>query len=376
MTVSPNMPDFMGALFKSVDDGIIVGDINGQIIFANDSARRINDNADFPSNPDERILHYFSGDGDDQPIKPSDLPLRVALAKGEVRGFETSYVTPAGHKKNLICNGRALFGARGERIGAILVMHDRTEERAAAEQKRGLENERTDLLRINAELERFSAIAAHDLKSPLNSITQFVELLHESLGDKVGPNEAILLQRIVNAGTRLRALIDDLLGYARAGKSLGEKASVDLDGVINDVLAALRGELGQSKALVDVGAMPVVYGDRIGISQVFQNLISNAVKYRSESALIITIRAQETESHWHLSVKDNGIGIAAKDHSAALELFKRVESTTKCEGTGLGLPICKRIIEAHGGTLMLDSERGKGTNVLFTLPKLNLSTGN
>ena len=363
------MTDLMAALFESVDDGIVVGDANGQILFGNEAAKRINDNFDYPKAPEERALHYFSDDDAEKVLRSSDLPLRRALVEGEVRGLELVLVTPTGAKKNLVCNGRALYDPGGNRIGAVLTIHDRTQEKVYERHQIRLEQERSELLRINEELERFSSVAAHDLKSPLNSITQFAELLREDLAGRIGPDEDEMLQRIQNAGTRLRQLIDDLLAFARSGKGLGEISSVDVGTMVDQVLASLSSDLQKAKAFVEVGPMPVVFADKVGLTQVFQNLIANAVKYHGESDPIVQISAVDGNGFWRFNVKDNGRGFKKEDLCKAFELFKRFEVSDQLEGTGLGLPICKKIVEAHGGELQVDSESGRGTTMTFTLPK-------
>ncbi|MGE3682186.1 MAG: ATP-binding protein [Bdellovibrionales bacterium] len=359
----------MSALFESVDDGIIVGDIKGRILFGNSAALRINDNSDFAISPEERILHYVANDGEDFQMKVSDLPLQRALTEGEVRGLELTLVTPIGRKKNLICNGRALFNSKGEKVGAVLVVRDRTQEKTVEQHKIRLEKERTELLRMNEELERFASVAAHDLKSPLNSITQLVELLSENLAGKVSADEGEILRYISNATSRLRSLIDDLLAYARSGKNLGEITSVDLCTVLDNVVSSLRGDLKAAKARLDIGPMPIVMGDRVGLFQVFQNLVANAVKYKSERHLEVNVRSHDNGDCWRFEISDNGKGIREEDQAVAFELFKRFDESSKSEGTGLGLPICRRIIKAHGGAIWLESKKGMGTTIIFILPK-------
>ena len=360
---------FMDALFASVDEGIIVGDSNGKIIFANDAALRINDNFQFPESPEERVLYYSSESAEGRHMSVTDLPLRRALAEGEVKGLEVTLVTPKGQKKRLCCNARVLYNNKRERIGAVLAMRDQTRERAIEQHKEALERERSDLLQMNAELERFSAIAAHDLKSPLNSIIQFVELLRDDLGDRLKPSESEILDFISNAGERLRQLIDDLLAYARSGKNIGEMVSVDLNLVVEDVLSSLQCDLKAANAIINVGLLPVAHADKLGISQVFQNLIANAIKYRGANPPVIRIKSVDEEKCWRISVQDNGAGFREEDKPKAFDLFERFDASSKNGGTGLGLPICKRIIEAHGGTLQLESEKGLGTTMTLTLPK-------
>ena len=347
----------MSALFESVDDGIIVGDLEGRILFRNKAAVMINSEGSFASDPTERALHCH--------INSSDLPLRRALAEGEVRGLELELNLDSGIKKSLICNGRALYKSTGEKIGAILVLHDRTQERAK-------EIERKDLLRMNEELERFSAVAAHDLKSPLNSITQFVELLKESLDGRLSLEESQMLKFIDKAGIRLRSLIDDLLAFARSGGHFGQPTSVDLNSVVDAVLLSLHAEVRAANASLHYDNLSIVIADRVAMYQLFQNLISNALKYRSERPLVIRIESLELEDHWRMAVSDNGVGISIDDQRDAFELFKRFENSSKREGTGLGLPICKRVVESFGGSIVLESVKGSGTTISFTLPKQSL----
>lgn len=362
--------DVMNALFSSVDDAIIVSDQNGRIVFANDAATRINDGKEFPKHPMDRIHQYFTMvDDTERSLSIDELPSTKTIFEGETRGQELILASPKGKKKFLQCNGRALYGQSGEKIGAVLVFRDETPKRIAKDKVTILEKEQARLVHLNEELERFSAIAAHDLKSPLNSITQFAELLKEDYGDKLGPDGGQLLQVIINAGDRLRNLIDDLLKYARTGKDLGELTMFDSRILVDEILLSLNGEIKASNASIEVSSLPVVTADRSGLSQVFQNLISNALKYRSEKAPEIKISATEMSDYWLFRIQDNGIGIKFEDQKFAFDLFKRFEGSHKVEGTGLGLPICKRIVNSHGGSLSLESKPGHGTVMLFTLPK-------
>ncbi len=361
--------DVMKALFSSIDDAIIVVDLNGKIVFGNDAAIRINDGREFLENPRDRVHQYSKMiDDTEHSLSFDELPSWKTLFEGEVRGQELILTSPEGKKKFLQCNGRAIYGSSGEKIGAVVAFHDATSKQIAINKVATLEKEQTRLLHLNAELERFSAIAAHDLKSPLNSITQFAELLKEDYGDKLGSDGGELLQVIINAGGRLRNLIGDLLNYARAGKDLGELTVFDSRILVDEILVSLNGQTKESNASIEVSSLPIVTADRIGLSQVFQNLISNALKYRSERAPDIRISATEKNGHWLFQIKDNGIGIKLEDQKYAFDLFKRLEGSQKFEGTGLGLPICKRIIEFHGGSLSLESQPGRGTVMSFTLP--------
>ncbi len=364
--------DFMNALFSSVDDGIIVSDQNGKIIFCNDAALRINDDEEFPIEPGDRISHYSAKSGDsERHLSVEELPIARALLIGEVKGQEVILTSAKGRKKILVCNGRSLYNKDRQKIGAVLVFHDDTVQQDAKQKRSDLEKERLKLLHINSELENFSAIAAHDLKSPLNSITQFAEHIKDDFGDSLQPEAAEMLQYIVNAGNRMRTLIDDLLTYARAGEDLGKLTSFDLHLLVEEVKVSLQGQIEKTGASLEIENLPVIYGDRVGVSQLFTNLLSNALKYRSHKPPIIKVKVACDDRFWQFQVEDNGIGIQAKDQSAAFDLFKRVEGSQQAEGTGLGLPICKRVVEFHGGKLWIESEPGRGSTFFFTLPKVS-----
>ncbi len=362
--------DILSALFTSVDDGIVVTDNSGHILFENAAAKKINDNVEIPTDPKERLEHYSRSDeSDPTPLGFRDLPFFRALYEGEVKGLELNMRTDKGGMKALVCNSKALYGATGEKIGAVVVFHDRTAEREAYLQKLKLENEHTELLRINTELERFSAIAAHDLKSPLNSITQFVDLLHEELDGKISDDQKELLTYVSRAGGRLRTLIDDLLAYARAGNVGKQFGRVDMNKLTENVLTSLKGQIDSLNASIEVNNLPEAMGDKLGLSQLMQNLIGNALKYKSEMDPVIKVTcSQDGDDQWHFVIADNGLGISEHNQLAAFELFKRVDGASQAEGTGLGLPICKRIVESHGGKIWIESIEGCGTTMHFTLP--------
>jgi signal transduction histidine kinase len=365
-----NTSDMMSALFASIDDGIIVSDETGRIVFANSAALRIYDNVPIPADPHDRVRLYSRPEGQGtEPIRVEDLPTTRALCEGEISGHEIVMTTSKNHKKVLICNGRALYNHEGQKIGSVLVFHDKTRQVFREKQIDALELEKNRLLQMNAELERFSAVAAHDLKSPLNSITQFAELLKEEHGHKLGNDGLDLLQVIVNAGHRLRTLIDDLLSYARSGKNFGKLLSFDSRILVDEILTALQAEIKNTNAQINIGNLPVVWADRTGVWQVFQNLISNSLKYRGNNSPVIDIQAIDEGDAWRFQVSDNGVGFRVEDQKSAFDLFARFEGSNKVEGTGLGLPICKRIIESHGGSLWLTSQFGEGSTFYFTLPK-------
>ncbi len=242
-----------------------------------------------------------------------------------------------------------------------------TDAKESEEKIRGLASE---LSRSNAELERFASIASHDLRSPLNTITNFGKLLErriKELGDN-GAQE--YLSFMVDGATKMRELVDDLLDYARISNGEKHFEKIDLAEVIDEVRVTLRKEIEADGAQIVCGKLPEVFGDRVQLRQLFSNLIGNAIKYKSEHKPIIRISVSEEEAGWRISVSDNGIGLDMQYADQIFLPFKRLHSYEERPGTGLGLPICRSVVERHGGKIWLTSEVGKGTEFLITFPKV------
>jgi PAS domain S-box-containing protein len=228
-----------------------------------------------------------------------------------------------------------------------------------------------ELLRSNAELDSLAAVAAHDLKSPVNSITQFTELLAERYKGKLDEDADEYFDFIINAGKRMTHLVDSLLQYARFGSIPDrDRKPVPLGEVVDHVRKNLMVELDATGARLSSDRLPTVKGDVDQLTQLFQNLVANAIKYRTPGAApLIHIAVEEDGAAWKIHVSDNGVGIAENQTRRIFELFKRAHGTTSYEGAGIGLAVVKRIVENHGGTIWVTSEIGKGSTFHFTLPK-------
>ncbi len=225
------------------------------------------------------------------------------------------------------------------------------------------------LRRSNDDLEHFAYIASHDLKEPLRTITTHLQLIDRALGDKIGEHERDLFEFVVSASRRMSLLIDDVLTYSRLGQQASPPELVDLSEVVSWTLGNLNESIEYAKATIRVDALPQVLGDPVRLGQVFQNLIGNALKYCSpDRPPEISISATSaTSGVWEVSVRDNGIGIAEEHQASVFNPFKRLHGQ-EIPGTGIGLAVCRRIIEAQGGEIWLESEQGKGTTFTFTLP--------
>lgn len=257
---------------------------------------------------------------------------------------------------------RTLAVARARALGAVA---EATEELGRTNERLAASNER--LRRANTELQEFTGVVAHDLKSPLTSIKGLTELVRD--GRVEAERSAEILGRVVTNTDRLATMIDELLEYASAGRTIGARVPVCLTEVVTTTLERLESRIAERRASVEVGALPTGCGDRNRLVEVFQHLINNAlVHVPADRDPVVRITARQRFDHVEVVVGDNGHGIPPAEREAALQVFHRGADTEHGSGTGLGLPTVDRIIAAHGGRLTLgDSELG-GLAVRFTLP--------
>lgn len=245
----------------------------------------------------------------------------------------------------------------------------RAVERAVehAEIIRKMEQYRADLERSNHDLEQFANIVAHDLKSPLRAITQHLMLIRSRSEHSLDEKSSRSLGFAVEGATRMRVLIDALFEYARIGFAAPDFGAVNLETLLKQTMYDLSAVIEERNAEITHDPLPVVRGDSILLSQVLQNLISNAIKYCQEVPRIHVSASQEGNS-WSISVKDNGIGIPSSQYQQIFAIFRRLHQAEEYPGIGLGLAICDRIVKQHGGKINVISEQGKGSCFQFTLP--------
>ncbi len=233
--------------------------------------------------------------------------------------------------------------------------------------------ERTaELERSNAELEQYAYVASHDLQEPLRMVRGFAALFVTKYRGSLGPDADELLAQIDSGVSRMQNMIQDLLAYSRVGAGEADPAApVDLEAVLTQVMKACESDIAAVGAVVTHDPLPTIALSGPPVGQVFQNLISNAVKYRSpERPPRIHIAAAKRDSDWEFAVSDNGIGIESRHFERIFGLFKRLHGSN-IAGTGLGLAICRRIVEKHGGKIRVESETGQGSTFSFTLPCLS-----
>jgi signal transduction histidine kinase len=224
-----------------------------------------------------------------------------------------------------------------------------------------------ELARSNAELEQFAYVASHDLQAPLATIASYAQLLEKRYQDRLDSQANKFIGNIVHGCTRMQVLIDDLLEYSRVGRNQKPFELVECDRVVEQALANLQATIRDTGAVVNYSDLPAVTGEVSQLVQLFQNLIGNAIKYRQESPPVVTVTACKHDKKWLFSVADNGIGIAMQHQERIFQIFQRLHTQKEYSGTGIGLAICQKIVERHGGSIWVESEVGQGSIFYFTL---------
>ncbi|MFC4437684.1 MULTISPECIES: sensor histidine kinase [Natrialbaceae] len=219
----------------------------------------------------------------------------------------------------------------------------------------------------NERLDQFASTASHDLQEPLRMISSYLQLLEDRLGDEIDDEAEEFVEYAVDGAERMQVMVDDLLQYSRV-KTRGDPfESVDLDAVIEDALTDLQVRIGERNAEITADDLPRVEGDSSQLRQLFQNLLSNAIEYSGDEPPRIHVSADRIGDEWKISVRDHGIGIDPEHQQRIFEIFDRLHSHEEHEGTGIGLALCQRIVERHGGEIWVDSEPGEGSTFSFTL---------
>jgi signal transduction histidine kinase len=252
-------------------------------------------------------------------------------------------------------------------VKAMLRLHDAEKELAHA--KRQLEIANKELRRSNEDLQQFAFAASHDLQEPLRMITAFTETLAGELEGGLTDPQRTYLEHIVNGAGRMRRLIRDLLEYSRVGRESRSEEAVELGKAIDWAISNLCEQIDELGAKIEIGEnLPSVWGDFAHLGLVFQNLLSNALKYRKSDELpVIQIAGERSSStQWTISVKDNGVGIEPQYYESIFDPFKRLHGP-EIPGTGIGLALCRRILEAHGGRIWVESTPGEGTTFRLAL---------
>ncbi len=243
-------------------------------------------------------------------------------------------------------------------------------ERKQREVERALD----ELGRSNRDLEQFAYLASHDLQEPLRVVRSFLELLSDTRAGALDAEAKSWIGFAVDAATRMQNLISDLLAYSRVGTRRDKLEETDCGTVVRRALDNLAITVLESGASITLGPMPMIVCDGRQLLQVFQNLLSNSLKFRGSKAPVIRVSAEQNGGEWIFSVADNGIGIAPEHREAVFEIFRRLHGRTEYPGTGIGLAICRKVVERHGGRIWVESEPGCGSMFRFTIPLIPVET--
>jgi PAS domain S-box-containing protein len=251
-------------------------------------------------------------------------------------------------------------------VGGLMIFTLRTSARKRLEL--ALERQKAELQRSNQELEQYAYIASHDLQEPLRAVVGCGQLLEQQFSAGLDPTAQQLVAHMVEGGLRMQRLVFDLLAYSRVGTGERRAVLVDTASALRQATAQLEVAIAETNASIEADELPRVFADPTQVIQLFQNLLGNALKYRSAERPRVLVRARRVGAFFELSVADNGIGIDPRYFERIFILFQRLHTRTAYPGTGIGLSLCRKIVERHGGRIWVESEPGRGATFFFTLP--------
>jgi len=294
------------------------------------------------------------------------------LARGQpLESFETQRITRRENVVDVWITVTTLTDKMGRLVGIATTERDITARKRAQEE---LDRQSQELARSNQELEQFAYVASHDLQEPLRMVSSYVQLLERRYGDQLDDNAKEFIQFAVDGAKRMHRLIHDLLAYSRVGTRAKPFESIDMEQTLDEVLTNLQIAIKECGAVVTRGPLPTVMGEPGQISLVLQNLVGNAIKYRTDRTPEIHVDAEQKGDEWEFSVRDNGIGMDPKYKDRIFVIFKRLHTKQEYSGTGIGLAIVKKIVERHGGGISVETEEDKGSEFRFTMPVNGAST--
>ncbi len=341
------------SILQAATEPMVVLDQNGRIIRANEAAHKIAGR--------NVLLQPFDTAFT---LTPSDIGWGPAGSTSpRVRRFTRpaeATIVKGGESSDVLISAGTLQGAAGESLGWVVTLADITRQKRIERELRA----------SNDDLQRFAYAISHDLQEPLRTIASFTQLLARKTGEHPDPDSNEFTKYVLDGVSRMQKLIDGLLTYSRVSHGpLEQRVRTDCHALVSYTLGHLQAAIQESGAQITFERLPVVEANDGRLLQVFQNLISNAIKYRSDRPLQVHITAKPTEDEWIFAIRDNGIGIDMTYADRIFGVFQRLHSNSEIEGTGIGLAIVQRIIERQGGRIWLESEVGKGSTFYFTVPR-------
>jgi PAS domain S-box-containing protein len=348
------------ALFDIFNDAIIVRNMDGSVRYWNKGAERI-----YGYTEEEALNHKA------HELLKTEFPQSQKETDTQViseRHWEDELVQYTKDNRRIITESRQALktGNNGEPASIVEINTDITARKEAEEKQMAL----AEMERVNAELEQFASIASHDLQEPLRAIAGCLQILEKTYKGRLDDKADELIKFSVDGAVRMRALITDLLALTRVDREQMTVTENKMTEILEQVKINLASAIEESGAIISYENLPTIFGNNTLLTLLLQNLISNAIKFRGDKIPEIVIKGSPKDEEWLFSVQDNSIGFDQKYANQIFQPFKRLHRKEEYPGTGIGLPICKRIVERHGGNIWAESQAGKGTKFYFTLAKL------
>jgi len=357
--------EWLEVTLSSISEGVIATDPNELITFINPIAEKL---TGWTANEAmgrkiTEVFHII----DEQSRQVVESPIKQVLQNSMVARVSNHILLISKDAREIPINdsGALIRNREGAIIGVVLVFHDITDSRKMENQ---LKQSVEELQLSNEELQQFAYVASHDLQEPLRMVNSYVQLLAQRYKDKLDSDANDFINYAMEGSERMHHLINDLLSYSRVGTKGKPFKMVKVSSVLSQALKDLEVLIKENNAVITYDTLPTLTLDEGQLVQVFENLIENAIKFRSEEDPRVHISVQKLKTKWLFSVSDNGIGIDKQYHDQIFKIFQRLHTRREYRGTGIGLSICKKIIERHGGRIWVESELEKGSNFYFTIP--------
>ena len=350
----------LATIVESSDDAIFRKDLDGVILSWNAGA--------------EKLYGYSAAEMIGRNLRvlvPADLMDEVAVMQERLQAgdgiahHDTARVRKDGRRVDVSVTMSPIKDRSGAVVGTSTIARDITARKRTEE---ALARRTAELARSNAELEQFAYVASHDLQEPLRMVMSYVQLLREEYGDRFDAEAEEYFAFAFEGASRAQELISDLLEFSRFGRGGRPFQRVECESTLNVALENLSVAIRESGAVVTRSALPEIVGDPSELCRLFQNLLANAIKFRSHAAPTIHVESGRGTEEWLFCVRDDGIGIAPNQFDRIFRIFQRLHTRSKYPGTGVGLAICKKIVEHHGGRIWVESQPNKGSAFFFTVP--------
>ncbi len=351
--------DLFEQVLESMSEALFLVDHGGRVLRANRAA------GELLARADAELLGRPLAECFEEAVPDTPWKVLERSARGRLTGLDVQAVAAGGRRVPVSLSTSVVRNKQGRITGVLAVARDVTEQKRAEEE---LARQARELARSNAELEQFAYVASHDLQEPIRMMASFADLLAKRYGGALDDDADEFIGFIVDGATRMQRLVNDLLAYSRVGRQ-GSPEPVDCRAAAEKACTNLRRAIEESGAEVRIQSLPVVHGVESALTRLFQNLIGNAVKFRRPGQPVrIEVGARKEGDEWVVFVRDDGIGIDLEKSGRLFQIFQRLHTRGEYAGTGIGLAICKKVVEQHGGRIWVESRPDEGSTFFFSLP--------